>query len=337
MSRQRDNHKAFIRRMQNSLVSIEHKETKPPEKTKHHTNPKFALRGFSDNGKLSTIKLDRKGKERVFPAGVHKATVEENFYTAYGNFDPDVFEDALAYDIERPAAPVFKEIIETGKLPTDEEGNIDFARFLAIQFLRSPAKRKLDLANVVESFRSDPIHASIEKLMSDETISKIAAVKHMEHWWDNVTPDLFKYVYSMKKVLVTFDEDSLVTSSSPITLIFDMSDVSHEIGHAETKNLNIDDPLLLFPAGDMEKAVAAFYPLSRKQGLILLPPDSDVIVDQIVGTTRISKVFNSLTREYSDDAFFHPNDSAYFLDQFSTEFTSLAWQVQSFLKQLIKA
>ena len=75
-----------------------------PVAKRHHTDPRFYLRGFAEQERLATVRLP--GDQR-FAQSINDASVAKNFYAVPGHDDGhDVIEKSLS-DIEGATAEVF--------------------------------------------------------------------------------------------------------------------------------------------------------------------------------------------------------------------------------------
>lgn len=291
-------------------IRIVHKDTKIA-KIKHHTNPRLSLKLFSDNNTI--MKMDSRRIPEKF--GIGGASVNKYFYTFFGRDDPDILENLMAEEIESPAASVMEYISKNGKFPKTENDLELFCLFLALQFLRSPAKRKLDFNATRIEFEKSHIAPMILKHMTVDTFNKIANAVHMETWLKQLF-DVSNYISSMRKILFTFDKESLATSASPIMVVFNKLDNKGNLKQENREFNPYEENALAFSrSGDINECTAIFYPLSRKKGLILMSDslftdDLSIIKD----SSDVANAFNYLLGCDTKQLFFHPDDTKYFKD-----------------------
>ena len=111
-------------------------------KRRHHTVPRFHLRGFaSAEGILRQIDL-RTGGHR--PVSIGDASVVKDFYTVvlYDGTRSDVWEERLA-EVENHVAPLVRDAITASVWqPTDQE-RFDLSAWIALQYLRGPDHRRM--------------------------------------------------------------------------------------------------------------------------------------------------------------------------------------------------
>jgi hypothetical protein len=274
-----------------------------PKKNDHHTNPKLALKGFAKNGVLR--KMDKNYK--VGQSGIKVATVEKNFYTIWGSKDPDAVEDLMWELFETPAAPLFREIVDNHKWPLDNNENFILSNFLSLQLLRSPAVRNTFIEGMKRVYElSFKISNNEEYILNPQKIRDIE-ISHMLAWWRKdgiIIADIF---FKMRKILFIFEDDSLLTSDQPISMLFRSSSIFYEDSNGE-----LVSPPYVTPYGDPRESEAVFYSLSRKIGLIMLPPYYPELNDFItIGDEHLAAVFNGLASMFSDEVFFHPDDTEY--------------------------
>lgn len=274
-----------------------------PKKNDNHINPKFVLKGFAKNGVLR--KMDKEYK--VGQSGIKVATVEKNFYTIFGNKDPDAVEDLMSDLFETPAAPLFREIVDNHKWPLDNNENFILSNFLSLQLLRSPAVRNTFIEGMKRVYElSFKISKNDEYIMDPQKIRDLE-ISHMLAWWKKdgiIIADIF---FKMRKILFIFEDDSLLTSNQPISMLFRSSSIFYEDSSGE-----LISPPYVTPYGNPIESEAVFYSLSRKIGLIMLPPYYPELSDFIrSGDELLASVFNGLASMFSEEVFFHPDDTEY--------------------------
>lgn len=331
MTKSRDRRRKNIKRINEGKVKIVYRD-RQINKIGHHTNPRLALKGFSKNGKLNQFN-PKTGQSQ---SGIKVATVQDYFYTIYGNSDPDIFENAMSDDFETPAAEVFRQLIEDDELwPMDADSDAILTRFITLQILRSPEKRRVDLDIARHSLKNNVEYQEFtNKWWSDEVKEGELNTNHIDYWWNHLGPKLVHYIHSMRKILVIFPEDSLATSASPVIPVYKMEDIEPYVLLGRSY-LDTSQPLFAYASFDFTKCAAFFYPFSRRLGLILLPPESKCRISSMYGTEKLSKMFNFLLGELSDDFHFHPDDTEYMKDFFShRKIKSSLFQVQRLLKYL---
>lgn len=292
---------------------------------RHHTVPKFYLRGFADRDTLLTVPLPG---ERRYRQSVNSAAVETDFYALPGHEDgDDVLERALA-DVEAPAAAIISRI-ESGTWPISPEERQACGFFIALQSTRTQTRRRT--ANSIEAqvarlqiglggrtrFKEQLQQADAD--ITDETADRL--------WSEAVRPEgppieitgaafaeqmlttatqLLPYILGRPWTLVRFDRRSLITSDHPISLVA-AADASpwQGVGYAT--------------------AAAILMPLTRKLGLVMGDPmafadhvsidrvaDGEIDTELRVGTTQMERLFNDHTVGFASKwVFLHPDDERF--------------------------
>jgi len=111
---------------------------------RHHTVPKFHLRGFAAGTRLDAVNVHT-GIRHV--TNITDATAESNFYTDPDHpSDPTHFENALSRT-EGSAAAIYRKIVG-GQWPLESDDRSSFAEFMTLQFLRVQSHRS-QMHNVI--------------------------------------------------------------------------------------------------------------------------------------------------------------------------------------------
>ena len=108
---------------------------------RHHTTPILHLKHFTDaNGQVWTYDAET---SYTRPAAPRNTAVQTHFYSAEdvgGTIDTRI-EEYLS-KVESAAAPVYEELLR-GELPEGSQARADFATFLALMYVRTPAMRRM--------------------------------------------------------------------------------------------------------------------------------------------------------------------------------------------------
>jgi hypothetical protein len=299
-------------------------DTPPQIAKRHHTVPKFYLRGFARDDKIATIRLP--GDQR-FLQSVNDAAVEKHFYTVDGHEDgADVVERALA-EVEGRTATVLEKVI-AGSWPLDLEDRSALGYFVALQATRVPALRKtmdyvgaqmlrlqigaggkVGLRSELENQGREVSDELLEELWAQATQPegppiKQTNVEHIQHMAE-LSEELVKYIIGRPWTLVRFERRSLVTSDAPVGLIGDPRDEPWQgVGYMTAWGIT--------------------FPLTRKLGLLMSSVDPlielKVPVEHVhrgradtaePGTTSMERFFNGYTvANAAESIFHHPDDEA---------------------------
>jgi hypothetical protein len=136
---------ALARPADNAALKVIALMKQPPKKLQH-TTPALHLRYFAGiKGQVWTIDKDGAPMRSAIPEETAK---ERHFYSVEredGSFDTTI-EDHLA-DVESKAAPVYAKLA-SGSIPDYSQERADFATFIALLYVRTPAMRR-DAAEVI--------------------------------------------------------------------------------------------------------------------------------------------------------------------------------------------
>lgn len=289
---------------------------------RHHTVPRFYLRGFAHQDRLATVTLP--GDKR-FVQSVTDATVMTDFYTLDGHPDGvDSFEKALS-EIESEAAAILQRVI-AGEWPLSRDDRASLGYHISLQVARVPVKRRSS-EYVARQLRRLEIGLGGREVLRSELVERGIDVTDelLEVVWNqavhpdgppltthrslqikqilDTAEDLLPYIVGRPWHLFKFDKRSLITSDSPVSLIA-QPDAKPWSG-----------------VGFMG-AWGVTFPVSRKVGLLLgdIGPvmDAGVPVEKVwageidvvqIGTTQMEKFFNGYTvNGASKWIFHHPDD-----------------------------
>jgi hypothetical protein len=292
---------------------------------RHHYVPAFYLRGFADGDRITTVRLP--GDQR-YTNSVRRTAAENGFYAVPNHPDgADSFEKSLSH-VEGRAAGIFASI-EAGEWPLASRDRADLAYFIALQAIRGPEQRRnMDLvgaamtrlevghvgkANVKawakRQYGADLTDAEAEKLWEEAVQPggppiRHTALAHIEQILELV--DAIHPSMSFRPwTLVRFEDQSLITSDTPVVLVAGPADrLNTGVGFMTAQNV--------------------FYPLTRKLGLIM--GDPQVMIDlgvhvarvrngefdlSMAGSHDVVELFNDCVAWRSSIALFHhPEDAS---------------------------
>ncbi|MFS0700029.1 DUF4238 domain-containing protein [Cellulomonas sp. 179-A 4D5 NHS] len=291
---------------------------------RHHTVPRFFLRGFADGERITTVRLPG---SRRFTQSVRHASVVTDFYSVEGHPDgEDVVEKALG-EIEGAAAEAIRQAA-SGSWPLGQEDRTWLGFYLAVQMVRTPIQRRT-VEYLARQMRRMEIalngKPALREALESHTASKLTDVELNAVWKRATSPDgppfpwakaahieqmfedaisLLPYIVGRPWCLVTFDRRSLITSDSPVCLVRDPeAPSSMGVGFLNAKGITIA--------------------LTRKVALVMGDPepfmDNNVPVQKIrsgacdsqqVGTTAIARSLNEGTIRNSTEWLFHHPDDA---------------------------
>ncbi|WP_158542883.1 DUF4238 domain-containing protein [Phytoactinopolyspora halophila] len=296
-----------------------------PVARRHHTVPRFYLQGFSEAGKIATVRLP--GDQR-FPQSVGDAAVAKDFYAVDGHPDgPDVIEKALS-EIEGLAAAVFKKIAG-GSWPLGHEDRMTLGYFVALQATRVPVQRntmdylaaqmlrlqigasgKTGLRKQLEEHGLEVSDDIVEEVWEQMTRPQGPPVKrpktvHIEQMLD-LSGKLIPYLVGRPWSLVRFERRSLILSDAPVGLVAHTNDKwGMGVGFMTAWGIT--------------------FPLSRKAGLLMNSVEPQIELGVPVekvhqgradwvqdGTAKMEKFFNFHTVQGASEwLFHHPDDEKY--------------------------
>lgn len=296
---------------------------------RHHTVPKFYLRGFADGDTLLTVPLPG---DRRYKQSVSSASVETDFYALPGHEDgDDVLERALA-DVETQAAAILARI-GSGTWPLSPEDRQTLAFFIALQSTRTQSSRRT----------ADSLEAQLARLqigvggrdvferqlkeaspaITDDVVGRmwaeavrpegpalhVTSVNFAEQMLTTAT-QILPYLVGRPWTLVRFDRRSLVTSDHPVSLVAPADASPWEgVGHGT--------------------AAGIVMPLTRKLGLVM--GDTMEFADHIsvervaageldmqlpLGSTQLERFFNDHTVGFASKwLYLDPDDERFLPDK----------------------
>jgi len=299
----------------------------------HHYVPQSYLRGFAnENERLTVTKLP--GHAKPFTTIVKNVGAQTHFHRVEELDPPDKFEGLLS-DIEGSAQTVIRKLERGDDFPLTETERMTFGYFIALQAVRGPDTRRTSemvhrqmvrmevgsggKANVAawakKNLGFEPTPGQAEKLWDQVTQPggppiTFTNIVHIHHMLETAL-ELLAYVLARPWALVRFENRSLITCDSPVTLVPD----------------NADDP---HGGVGFRTARAITFPLTRKLGLLMADPIAlieafdaddphighvregvqrgDADTSQ-VGTTALEKLFNHHTAlNASEYLYYHPED-----------------------------
>ncbi|WP_456598819.1 DUF4238 domain-containing protein [Blastococcus sp. SYSU DS0616] len=300
-----------------------------PVARRHHTVPRFYLRGFAEHERVVTVRLP--GEQR-FPQSINDASVAKNFYAVAGHEDgDDVIEKGLS-EVEGATAEVFKKI-GNGTWPLLLQDRMALGYFVALQATRLPAQRrtmdhitrqvlrlevgaggKPGLRRRLEQRGSEVTDELVETLWKQATRPEGPPIErpNVEHIKQMIelADELHKYIVGRPWTLVQFVRRSLITSDAPVGLVPDPQDEPWAgVGYMTAWGIT--------------------FPLTRKLGLLMGSPEPLIELDIPVqrthegatdttraGTTQLERFFNHHTvMNASEWLFHHPEDREFVPEQ----------------------
>lgn len=299
--------------------------TSRPVARRHHTVPRFYLRGFAENDRIATVRLPG---DRRFLQSVNDASVSKDFYAVESHEDgEDVIEKALS-KVEGITAEVFRSITN-GTWPLSYDDRMVLGYFISLQATRVPAQRRT-MDHIARQMLRLQVGAGGKAGLRQQLTEQGGEVtdKLVETLWDQaVQPEgppiqrpkvehisqmlqlaeaILKYVVGRPWVLVRFNRRSLITSDAPVGLIRDPNDQPWQgAGYATAWGIT--------------------FPLTRRTGLLMANPgplmEMQVPVEQAhqgltdraeSGTTELERFFNQHTvANASVWLFHHPDDERF--------------------------
>lgn len=293
---------------------------------RHHTVPRFYLRGFADeNERITTVRLPG---DKQFTQTIDKTSTINHFYSVDDHpGGRDAFEKALS-GIETSAAPILQSIVE-GVWPLPEAQRVELGYFLAMQSVRGTGQRKNIGHIFAQMIRLEASVSAGDRAQSwvkgrlgldvsaeeAATILKRAAnpqgpytvppLLHLKQMAE-LPEKLTKYFIGRPWTLVRFNARALITSDSPVGLV-SQPDSIPEMG-----------------VGFMT-AWGITFPVTRKLGLVMsdIAPlvEANVSADRAwagefdrtqKGTTAYEKLINETTADSAAEyVYHHPDDSSF--------------------------
>lgn len=218
----------------------------PNNRTKsQHYTPQLHLKNFEGpqpKGMIWTYDC-LTGRRR--PSKVLETGFQSNYYSRKrpdGTYDDSI--DEMLEKIENLATPIYDKLL-SGRIPTDQE-KMDFAGFLATQFIRSPAmitaraeayaqfvelivdiqtrdKRSFDQCmdkfegETGKSFDRDELY----KVWNDKDRYRLEVNKERGFDAFNVAPELAQIMFERPWYLLTADADYFITCDNPVVHFVD--------------------------------------------------------------------------------------------------------------------
>jgi hypothetical protein len=263
----------------------------PENKIQHYVS-QFTLRHFSCDANKEIINVfDRKSSKIIYATAIKKQAQESYFYGV------DLSLEKYLKAIEDKAAPVIKEIIETGKLPHKDE--IEYKRLL--HYIMLYAFRTKAASNKVEENLNDTFR---EFAKYDNELAKID--------WDNLRlrhsePSAFNLSYNLDNWVVGADLESC--------LLVNLTDVDFYIS---------DNPLVIYNPfmrkrkkfwnanSLLDKGLILLFPLSPKLYLMLFDPGIyDILISEdLVGIDDFNDIYKlNLLQAVTGERFLYFPDS----------------------------
>lgn len=294
----------------------------PDRPKRHHTVPKFHLRGFAARTRLEAVNVHTGVRHST---NISDATAESNFYTVQEYLpDPTYFESALS-EVEASAAALYREIVG-GTWPLEPPDRVAFAEFMTLQFLRVQSHRT-QMHNVIaaelhalaeaepDEFRRilalPGVPAGID-LDSGNLPSLISSAVHVRQI-NLLLPQLVGHLLRRPWEIVRFEHPSLLTSDEPLTPLPN-PDEHQDVG------LGLDNSWVLV------------FPLTRKIAILMFRDPmrsiSDRTSETIVqggfdfsrfGDGESSRLFNMNTVMHAHRFVFHHPDDRHLLPDNVTE------------------
>lgn len=241
---------------------------------RHHTIPKFYLRGFALDDQIVTVELP--GTKR-FKQSVTDATVGKDFYMMEGHPDGDDAMERALGQTENAAAVVFQKIID-GVWPLPFDDRVLLGHFISLQAARVPVQRRTQNQLASQLLRLQVGVGGKETLRQKlEAMDVPLKEGDLERTWElitrregaplrlsnavhieqmvNISDSIFKYIVGRPWSLVRFARRSLLTSDDPVALVPDPdSEPWKGVGYLTAWGIT--------------------FPLTRKLGLLMSSPQA---------------------------------------------------------------
>ena len=285
---------------------------KDPPRRRHHTVSKFYLAGFADeSSQITQVHLPG---HHTHLNSVANATVDTDFYSLRsedGTLD-DSMERAFGA-LESDAANAIQ-LVGAGRRTLADNERAALASWIALQYLRTPAFRKVQTQVAAQTHQMIVLMAGKDQLRKtiEEHEGRPISDERLEWEWSDLTtgegptleddpvlhataigetlPWLAEVVFRSQWMRVTFQRRKLVTCDHPVALV-PPADVPAFMGVG------------------LATASAYLMPLNRRLGLIVRPHDygSDIEID---GTTSLWALFTEMMLQNARKfVFHHPEDS----------------------------
>lgn len=294
----------------------------PDRPKRHHTVPKFHLRGFAAETRLEAVNVQTGVRHST---NVSDATAESNFYTVPEYLpDPTYFESALS-KTEASAAALYRKIV-SGVWPLERLDRAAFAEFMTLQFLRVQSHR-IQMHNVIaaelraiaeskpDEFRrilglpGAPV--GIDLVSRDLPLLVTSAV-HVRQI-DVLLPQLVGHLLRRPWEVVRFDKPSLLTSDEPLTPLPNPKE-QQDVGLG------------------LENSWVLVFPLTREIAILMFRDPMRSIIDDTaesivhgdfdfsrIGDGESSRLFNMNTVMHAHRFVFHHPDDRHLLPDNVTE------------------
>lgn len=259
-------------------MADEHVHAKGNTPKRHHTVPKFYLERFAVGTNVMLVKRD--DFTVSLPTDITNATVEKHFYTLdFEEGRSPELEHFFADVIEPMGAGAIRRIVDQGFFPPPPGRRTALSTFCAFQLIRGAAVRHAirdhyeAVAKKVASSISrekarevitddenpSPTEADVDKFIAwarDPDAYRVRASSeanlHAGSTLRNAM-DLIPYIERRHWMLVTFDDDVLVTGDEPIAL-------ASNTGEPGEMSLGLDGAVQLFFVTDPRHAIAMIHP-----------------------------------------------------------------------------
>jgi hypothetical protein len=278
----------------------------PPKR--HHTTPILHLKHFTDaNGQVWAYDAETSDTR---PAAPRNTAVQTHFYSAEGvggTMDTRL-EEYLA-KVESAAAPVYEALLR-GQLPENSQARADFATFLALMYVRTPAMRRMHgegygrylqilvyahalddriFERTVEGFErehGEPLDPEMKKRlrrdMLDPSGYALEIPKEKTFGALNATDKLAPIFYKMRWSLLVAEHGYFITSDNPLVRIVEPR--AHHRMYGDHGFLN--------------KTAEVSFPLSPKL-LLILSWDETALERGVLGRKHVTAL-NQVRAAYCD-------------------------------------
>jgi hypothetical protein len=108
-----------------------------------HFNPRLHLQHFAGTDPKGQVWTYDAVNGKIWSAIPDETAVQTHFYSAEkDDGTKDTRLEELLSKVESNAAPIYRELLN-GNIPKESQGRVDFAQFLAIMHVRTPAMRRM--------------------------------------------------------------------------------------------------------------------------------------------------------------------------------------------------
>lgn len=262
----------------------------------HHTVPRFYLKRFADDrGFTNVVRLP--GDVR-YPQSVAKVSVINDFYSVGSGPERDAIEKLIAHEIERPAAAVFRKVLDDGIWPLNIEDRSILTMYLALQFGRGANRRKS-----IAEFAEFMIKQGGPHGLPEGKDARAQALKHIhiETMLDFETIGLYFFgrIWNLFRV-----DGGLLTCDTPISLLpFEDAEEDAGLGLGTAESI-------IFPMSTTTALVMNFHaPDNLHDAENVVRGAHDVVVDAPDGAVKAFNFQTISNARYS--LFHHPDDSGH--------------------------